>query len=1751
MAHCGAGGGAPAGLLRSPELGRKGMPRKGPGERRRLKAAVSEQLSSDVLRLLREEIHTDTILSVGGSLFKVHKAVLLARAPGFHSHIIGHTSSDLTNELVPVDGVDASELKAFLQIVYSSNKSIKIHEKEILKKMKVGSVMLEKEAIMSLLQCRTSSDCLLGKREIPEDITAGGNSFISKDDHGLELASELGGDLLKLYRSQYYPDIDICVDGKSFKAHRAILSARSRYFASMLSGCWAESFQECVTLQGITHAEMNVMMHFIYGGTLDFPEKANVGQILNVADMYGLEGLREVAIYVLRRDYCNFFQKPVSGTWASILECLIIAHSVRVESLFADCLNYIVSHFARFWSERSFANVPPEIQKTCLSMQIQSLNHVNAAFLLMESDRLIMGLPRVKWTEATLSMASQLQEECVTFIVENFSQIIESENFTLLLQSQAMSSTAYLLDKLFKAIEDNITAENSCSLLMALDKLLNSENIKDMGFTCKIQAVRDKLWTFLVQSFYAVRHTESWKLMHIDDQQKIQAAALDKGDARRPGRKPVLTSSQQRKQDSDVDVIKIKPWTENNKKPHWTYLSTNQKMRSDGLAASGHTSSTNRNNINKVSKHGDSTKMSKVMKEVKTGSKHVSGKSKTTVKPKTENGDHTKLEGLSSTVVGRPTRVAAAGQKDPVCGKETQNQEGETTGARPKVLTANLHVQARAKPLQTPRGRDPTCPSTAGPSSRSTHSSMELLASMGSVGETKENRSVENKSCDEKPYLSDSPGQMVNNGVMSTVVKSRPGSRVTNGTANKKSLIHEQESHVNSSVIKSGNGKGLGDSAPRTAVKKRGSSSGCSAAQPRTKSTPPTLALTQGSQGESAHSVNSSVSSRRSDENVPRLRHEAEKQVPKRKVVKQGLAALQKATIKPGPMPNNPRQPKKSGAVSRKDSLQRVLPGQGMLQSQAPQRPSKPEAATTQKGVLHGVSDSRNHVFKQRPHESLVNLACNTSGPEASQTSCRPQPQSPLDSQEKKTLALACRDRSALGDSVKCELRSELTDTEQSHTSAYKDSSPCSGNPNCGSTTALKSMTSNPNEKLINSNTVHDSDSANAKQVCLSDRERQTGRKNTDTEPSMKCVNGNASLCVPEGTRSALNAAADDRRLTFHVEELAAQNQLPDDCAREDSKCATVTSAVSSKCLLGQPSEKNYKNMVTSETPESHETPEAPFVGPWDLNVSATHQRESPESDSGSATTSSDDIKPRSEDYDAGGSQDDEGSHDRGISKCSTALCHDFVGRSSSDTSTPEELKVHEGDLRTEVRVRKQGGGDLQIHSTSDDEIPRKKPEPWSRSAVLRPREKGSAPRASVPSAQDVDQVSSSAEETEDERSEAENGGENSSPSNSGTQHVQGIINLAFEDGTEQESREFSATKKFRRSVLLSVDECEEVGSDEGEGHTPFQPSLDSLSPSDVFDGVSFEHHGRTGYSRFFKENEATTAEHKYNKGNGGYKNESFLLSSRSKDFSRQDKLCVSADQKTRLDVPPKGSQQLFLEDEDITSKRGVAHDAQQHSTFMDGDTKTQERPCHLELHQRELSSNTPKISSAKSLDSCPSQALLPQEGQVKASPATPPKGANIAVFSGDIDDCDTRAQTSMYDRRPSQALSPLYKLPLTAACEQEVASHRGSEDEEYFAKQDWTLLRRLLSEQDANLNVTRSLPEDLSLAQYLINQTLLLARDSSKPQGSAHADTWNRWSEMSSPLDDSAASATTTSVSSADCSPQGEWTILELETQH
>ncbi|XP_020945900.1 uncharacterized protein KIAA1107 homolog isoform X4 [Sus scrofa] len=1724
MARCGEGGAAPVVPPGSPGVGRKG-----PCERRRLKAAVAEQLSQDLLRLLREEVHTDVTFCIGCALFKAHKAVLLARVPDFYFHTVGQTNNLTNHDPVAVENFEASEFGTFLQIVYSSNRNIKNYEEETLRKTIVESGVPPRKCDFSVGKCadndgrssagKRSPDHSLLKHEIPEDISSNEDSFISTDIYDLEPASELGEDFLKLYQKRCCPDIDIYVDGKRFKAHRAILSARSSYFAAMLSGCWAESSQEYITLQGISHVEMNIMMHFIYGGTLDFPEKANVGQILNMADMYGLEGLKEVAIYILRRDYCNFFQKPVPRRLASVLECLIIAHSVGVESLFADCMKWIVKHFARFWSERSFANVPPEIQKKCLNMLIQSL-------------------------------------------------------------SQAMSSTADLLDKILKAIEENITTEKSCSLLMALDTLLNSDSTKEMvsnGFTCKIQALRDKLWIFLVQSFYAVRHTESWKLMSTDDQQKIQAAAFDKGDDRRLGKKPVFSSSQQRRQASDSGVIKTKSWRGSNKKEYWRYPSTNQKMKSDALGASGHSSSTNRNYINKTLKHDDlkekdGTKTASTStKELKTAGKNVSGKPKAIIKPKTENGDNAKSASLSlKQVVERS--AAADGQKNSVNGKGVRHPEGQVAGARPKVPAANSPVPAKAQPWKKVTGRDSPCPGLAGPASRSANSSVELLPGADCLDEAKENGSMQEKPSGHRLSVCDSPAQTVKNSVESIktpaqAVKPRPVSKVTNGTPNKKS-IHERETDINNSVLRKVTSKGHGDPVPQTILKKRGNGPGHATAQQRTKSAAANLVRTPGSQGESPTSVKSSVSSRQSDENVKKLDHgtATDKQTPKKKIIKQGQTTLPKVNAKTVAMPKNLNQAKKGETLNNKDSKQKTLPGQVILKTQSSQRPLKSEPSVVQKTVLHDVCDnsSKGSVSEQMPHNPLTNLAAEISGTEAVQPSRILDPQKPLNNQAKEKLVLECQNTSHLGELIKHELDSKQMCSDKSETNFSGHTKPDHCNPariRCpsdesdkvdpefSSTAALKSMVSNPHENPLTSTPDCDLDPTREEHVrSVSDREKQVGGRDANTKLNRGCVK-DVLPYVPEKTNGTLNFGPDDRKPQVQVEEQTGPGQVSEDSAVNEDRHATGDSTTSSAGFLEPTSGKN-----SPKDTETTDTPEAPFVSHWHLSTRVLHQRESPESDSGSATTSSDDIKPRSEDYDAGGSQDDDGSNDRGISKCGTMLCHDFLGRSSSDTSTPEELKIYDSNLRIEVKMKKQSGSDLfQVNSTSDDEIPRKRPDLWSRSSVVHPREKDHLPRGGVPFAQEADPVSSSADETEDERSEAENVAENFSTATPALQQFQGIINLAFEDATENESTQFRASKNFKRSVLLSVDECEELGSDEGEAHAPFQPPLDSASPSDVFDGVSHEPQGRTSYSQG---SGGRIFECKQDKGSSVFRNKSTPSGLSSIDSLRKDAPRASAaDGKSPAEVPSQGGSQPPPEDQKVGIGSRVGGAFQTQGRLSDGEVRAHERPCHLELHRREAASDMPKNSPAKSVGSRRSH-VLPQEGQERQSHSAVPEKATIALSAGDIDDYDTVAQTHMYDHRPSKTLSPIYEMDVTEAFEQKMESEThvtdvDSEDEQHFAKQDWTLLKQLLSEQDSDLNITSSVPEDLNLAQYLINQTLLLARDSSKPQGKAHVDTLNKWSEVTSPFDDSSASITMASFSSEDCSPQGEWTILELETQH
>ncbi|XP_053103979.1 BTB/POZ domain-containing protein 8 isoform X2 [Hemicordylus capensis] len=1607
--------------------------------------------------------------------------------------------------------------------------------------------------------------------EIPEEAVDADGSVTVSGDSKVETASDLGKDLLTIYKKSWFTDITIWIDGKQFQVHRAILCARSSYFAAMLNGSWAESSQEHITLQGINHVEMTVILNFIYGGILDFPNKADAGRILSIADMYGLEGLREVATYILKRDYCNFFQKPVPGKHQPVLECLVIAHSVGVENLYDACMKWLAQHFVRCWSEKSFAYVPIELQNNCLRMLIQSLSPQNAAHLLIETDRLMGSLPQVKWTTTAHALASRLQEECIAFMVANFPQIIESENFFAFLQDQAMSSKPDLLDKVFEAVEKSIGTENSCSLLIAMDALLNSEYVKEMGFTCKIQALRDKLWVFLVQSFYAVRHTESWKLLKSGDQQQIQAAAFDKGDDRRPAKKPVFTSCQLNRCITDSVGIKHTSWKTDGKKNSWGNSSTNQdKMKSDGLGASGHTSATNRNSTNKALKHDDlkgkdsKKAVCKITKESKMGEKTPSPKARAVIKPKSENNGNGKAESLL-TKQDSDRSLSSGGHKNAGSGKAVKNQESKTAGARPKVLPGSSGVQIKAKPLKKTTGKESPLMGTETPN-KFTNSSTDLQMSTEHLDEAKEEKLAD----ESKKY---------------SALKTKPALKMTNGASAKKPVNDLETNSPMNSVAKKCAGKSSNEYIPQAVLKKKGNEAGNSALQQKTKNVA-SAAKNQGPQGDSPNSLKHGLSSKQNeDKNMTQhLTHSvsSERKTSSKKKSKPAQSTSVKATAKIIVTSKNQTHSKKSETMNNKDQKQKNVAGQPLLKLQTSNQKYPRSESPVQKNILGEGQKNSDQKLENAVISGAQLYGSNKSSPgkkSNSGTSLLEIDKRDTSDSEKLTpfeeehykgdLKTPCVAK--LNGSMKNEKEvkqvhknnkshviknaEECNATELHHVKEHK-SIACENISQDPSTLSSK-------EGTLKCKPLPDSTACQHSTEHLEENESHLKQaKTTDHKPegTLKAQMGVNNVDDPlhslsETVNDSSNSECEERKSSKACAiGSESADEFSDKSALTESQSATVESDAASKSFIDHVAEKcSSKDTDTTETPESHENSEAPFGDHWNLSSSALDPKESPESDTGSATTSSDDIKPRSEDYDAGGSQDDEGSNERGISKCSTMICHDFLGRSSSDTSTPEELKIYDTNLRIEVKMKKENSDLFRVISTSDDEIPRKRHQGDERRVGSRGNNTNFAAAQFPPEA---DQVSSSADETEDEKSENENVVENLPPSELPVQQFHGIVNLAFEDAAENdiESQEFSATKNFKRSVLLSVDECEELGSDDGgEAHTPLQRSLDATTPSDVFDGVPHEHHGKTYYSRYSLEIEDGFLECKeHNKEMD--KNESSSVNSHGTEQKAKNNLDISVTERESTEkAMAVGNSQPPTEDNKEDAKSEESNEFQCNKV-SDNDTKSQERPCHLDLHQRD-NTELQKNSSTKPVDPCRSH-LLTQEGHVKESEPASTEYANTALSAGDIDDCDRLTQTCMYEHRPPKTLSPIYEMDVGEAFEQRMESEVSILDVDFedqqFAEQDWTLLRQLLSDQESNLDIKNSVPEDLNLAQYLINQTLFLARDSSQPQGKAQIDTFSRWTELISPLDDSSASITVASFSSEDCSsPQGEWTILELETHH
>ncbi|XP_062280702.1 BTB/POZ domain-containing protein 8 isoform X2 [Scomber scombrus] len=695
-----------------------------------LKRCLSSALSADLLRLLEEELEANVCLCAASGSLQAHRAVLLARVP---SVLQGQMHKDPNTIHLP--DYELSGLKDFIRRVYTADQSMRSAQ------------------IIPHTEGREPES--MASAPDPADL----HSSTDSDTVVLEPASGLGADLLDLYTRGEQCDITIQVAEQVFSCHRAILCARSQYFRAMLSGSWMESSRQCITLQGLGPEEMEILLQFMYGAIVDLPSGASASQVVLAADMLGLEGLKDVVQMVLTRDCCRFFPKPIDGVQRTVLECLSLTHAVGLHSLHMLCKRWVAEHYVKTWCERNFSLLPPELHRACLTAVTETMTVQNAVTMLCGTEQLIGSLPEVKWAQQVRSLATELQEESLQVIVQNLPRVICTQAFQDLCRREELTREPTLLKKLCSAVKEGVTVDNCCELFTAVHFLCGDDGEDDFPseqggqrqeepFRREICTLRGRLWTFLLQTFYAVRHTQGWETLSSKHRERILADAIDKGDSRRLGKKPVFTSSQQRAVKCPSSAPESPPVRRTQRASDYvnsSSRSTASAMKSDGLGTANKAGDAHTSKAKNVKKPGDRSVGAKA-KTSSTGAPVVNGTGATGARRDVASANGLRSSHGAKEQDKKPNPGARPKTSPPSC----------TSTSQTTLMKAQKSSAGKADGTAGTTQTQPNASSTSGSASPENGASSPRNDSHSIPGAKPKQTKVANKSLLTKPQKSDS-----------------------------------------------------------------------------------------------------------------------------------------------------------------------------------------------------------------------------------------------------------------------------------------------------------------------------------------------------------------------------------------------------------------------------------------------------------------------------------------------------------------------------------------------------------------------------------------------------------------------------------------------------------------------------------------------------------------------------------------------------------------------------------------------------------------------------------------------------------------------------------------------------------------------------------------------------------------------------------------------------------------------------------
>lgn len=122
-----------------------------------------------------------------------------------------------------------------------------------------------------------------------------------------------------MFLDEINPDVTVEVGGRRIRAHKCILASRCQYFAAVLSGGWVEAAGNVISLQGFSYGAVHFALVHIYSGCPDLPESVPIAELATLADMLGLDGLKEAVAYSFKLKYCHFFHKVIIFIHSTLL----------------------------------------------------------------------------------------------------------------------------------------------------------------------------------------------------------------------------------------------------------------------------------------------------------------------------------------------------------------------------------------------------------------------------------------------------------------------------------------------------------------------------------------------------------------------------------------------------------------------------------------------------------------------------------------------------------------------------------------------------------------------------------------------------------------------------------------------------------------------------------------------------------------------------------------------------------------------------------------------------------------------------------------------------------------------------------------------------------------------------------------------------------------------------------------------------------------------------------------------------------------------------------------------------------------------------------------------------------------------------------------------------------------------------------------------------------------------------------------